>query len=144
MTEDEALEILKKHNIHRGLYDTERLFLRAGDEMLAYRAELHGEQIGELSNGYIYLADYIPSVIGKTYPTVSTTAVLLSNPEATAVLNRLLDQLEASAERYDEETRRERVSVIHQYFLKRNMKIKILPSDVEIPDPPEPGTLYLR
>ena len=138
MTESEALEILKKHNIHRGFFDNERLFLRKGDEVL------HGEQIGEIANGYVYLADYIPSVIGKTYLSVSDTAVLLSNPDAPAVLNRMLDRLEDSAERYDEETRRKRVSDIHQYFLKRNMKIEILPPDAEIPDPPAEDTLYLR
>ena len=138
MTEAEALEILKKHNIYRGFYDTERLFLRAGDEVL------HGEQIGQIANGYVYLADYIPSVIGKTYLSVSDTAVLLSNPDAPAVLERMLDRLATSVERYDEETRRERVSVIHQYFLKRNMKIEVLPPDAEIPDPPDEGTLYLR
>jgi hypothetical protein len=138
MTEAEALEILKMHNIHRGFWDTERLFLRAGDEVL------HGEEIGQISNGYVYLADYIPSVIGKTYLSVSDTAVSLSNPDAPAVLNRMLDRLKDSAERYDEETRRKRVSDIHQYFLKRNMKIKILPPDVDIPDPPDEGTLYLR
>jgi hypothetical protein len=137
MTENEALEILKKHNIHQGLFDTERLFLRAGDEIL-------GEHIGEIANGYIYIADYIPSVIGKTYLSVSDTAVLLSNPDAPAVLNRMLDRLKDSAERYEEEIRRKRVSDIHQYFLKRNMKIKILPPDVEIPDPPDDGTLYFR
>ena len=138
MTEAEALEILKKHNIHRGIFDNERLFLRKGDEVL------HGEQIGQIANGYIYLADYIPSVIGKTYLSVSDTAVLLSNPDAPAVLNRMLDRLKDSAERYDEETRRKRVSDIHQYFLKRNMKIEILPPNAEIPDPPDEGTLYLR
>jgi hypothetical protein len=138
MTEDEALEILKKHNIHRGFYDTERLFLRAGDEIL------QGEQIGQIANGYVYLADYIPSVIGETYRFVSDTAVLLSNPDAPAVLDRMLDRLDSSAERYDEESRRKRVSDIHQYFLKRNMKIKVLPPDVEIPDPPDEGTLYVR
>lgn len=138
MTENEALEILKKHNIHRGFFDTDRLFLRAGDEVLK------GEQIGVIGNGYVYLADYIPSVIGKTYLSVSDTAVLLSNPDAPAVLERMLDRLSTSAERYDEETRRERVSVIHQYFLKRNMKIEILPPDAEIPNPPDEGTLYLR
>ena len=138
MTEAEALEILKKHNIHRGFYDTERLFIRNGDEVL------RGEQIGQISNGYVYLADYIPSVIGKTYLSVSDTAVLLSNPDAPAVLDRMLDRLDTSAERYDEETRRERVSVVHQYFLKRNMKIEVLPPDSEIPDPPDEGTLYLR
>ncbi len=137
MTEAEALEILKKHNIHRGNYDTERLFLLEGDEIL-------GEHIGEIANGYIYIADYIPSVIGKTYPSVSDTSVLLSNPDAPAVLNRMLDRLKDSAERYEEEIRRKRVSDIHQYFLKRNMKIKILPPDVEIPDPPDEGTLYFR
>lgn len=138
MTESEALDILKKHNIHRGFFDNERLFLRKGDEVL------HGEQIGEISNGYVYLADYIPSVIGKTYLSVSDTAVLLSNPDAPAVLNRMLDRLKDSAERYDEESRRKRVSDIHQYFLKRNMKIKILPPDAEIPDPPDEDTLYIR
>ena len=138
MTEAEALEILKKHNIHRGFYDTERLFIRNGDEIL------RGEQIGQIYDGYVYLAEYIPSVIGKTYLSVSDTAVLLSNPDAPAVLNRMLDRLEDSAERYDEETRRERVSVVHQYFLKRNMKIEVLPPDSEIPDPPDEGTLYLR
>ena len=138
MTESEALEILKKHNIHRGFYDTERLFLRAGDEVL------HGEQIGEIGAGCIFIADYIPSVIGKTYLTVHATEVRLSSPDAPAVLERMLDQLDTSAERYDEETRRKRVSDIHQYFLKRNMKIKILPEGAEIPDPPDEGTLYLR
>lgn len=138
MTEEEALEILKKHDIHRGYYDTHRLFLCRDEEVL------HGEQIGEISAGCIFIADYIPSVIGKIYWSVHSTPVHLSSQDAPALLDRLLDLLEASAERYDEETRRERVSVIHQYFLKRNMKIKILPSDVEIPDPPEPGTLYFR
>lgn len=138
MTEEEALEILKKHDIHRGYYDTHRLFLCRDEEVL------HGEQIGEIAANIIYLSDYIPSVIGKTYWSVHLTPVQLSSPDAPALLDRLLDLLEASVERYDEETRRERVSVIHQYFLKRNMKIKILPEGAEIPDPPDEGTLYLR
>ena len=143
MTEDEALEILKKHNVHRGFFnkgffDNERLFLRKGDEILK------GEQIGEIGAGCIFICDYIPSVIGKSYLFVHATEVRLDRPDAPALLDKLLDQLDTSAERYDEETRRKRVYDIHQYFLKRNMKIKILPSDVDIPDPPDPGTLYLR
>lgn len=70
--------------------------------------------------------------------------VIKEMQDAPAVLDRMLDRLKDSAERYDEETRRKRVSDIHQYFLKRNMKIKILPPDVEIPDPPAEDTLYLR
>ena len=138
MTEAEALEILKKHNIHRGFYDTDRLFLRNGDEIL------RGEQIGQIANGYVYLADYIPSVIGKQFLTVDVTPVQLSSPDAPALLNRQINLLDTSAERYDEETRRKKVSDIHKYFLKRNMKIKILPPDAEIPDLPDECTLYLR
>lgn len=120
MTENEALAILKKHNIHRGYYDTDRLFLSTGDGIL------FGEQIGEISNGYIYIADYIPSVIGKTYKSVSDTAVLLSNPDAQAVLNRMLDRLKDSAERYEEENRRQRLSVIRKYFEgRKNMMREI-------------------
>ena len=114
MTEDEALEILKNHNIHRGNYDTERLFLLEGDEIL-------GEQIGEIANGYIYIADYIPSKIGETYSTTSSTALLLSKEDADEVLLRMLDLLEDSAERYEEENRSKRLSVIRKYFNQRKI-----------------------
>ena len=33
---------------------------------------------------------------------------------------------------------------IKRYFRKRNTKIKILSPDVDIPDPPDDGTLYIR
>lgn len=112
MTIEEALEILKKHNIRRGYYDNDRLLLCDGDGSTR-------EQIGEISNGYVYLADYIPSVIGKTYLTVSDTAVQLSNPDAPSVLSRMLDRLEASAERYEEENRRKRVNDVRKYFEDR-------------------------
>lgn len=113
MTENEALAILKKHNIHRGYYDTDRLFLSTGDGIL------FGDQIGEIANGYIYIADYIPSKIGETYSTTSSTALLLSKEDAEEVLLRMLDLLEDSAERYEEENRRQRLSVIRKYFDRR-------------------------
>ena len=112
MTENEALEILKKRNIHRGQYT---------DHLL-----LDGEVIGEISNGYVYLADYIPSVIGEIYQTVAATAVVLSNPDAPAVLDSLIDMLEDTAERYAEETRKRRVNQVRKYFQDRKYAETIL------------------
>lgn len=105
MTENEVLEILKKRNIHRE---------QCTDHLL-----LDGEQIGEISNGYIFIADYIPSKIGKTYRTTPDTALLLSKDDAEEVLLRMLDLLEDSAERYEEENRHRRLSVVRKYFDKR-------------------------
>lgn len=140
MTEAEALEILKQRNIHRGFFESDKLFLRNGDEVLK------GELVGELSNGYIRIAEYIPSMIGKTYFTIPSRRLKLSSPDAEEVLIRYLDLLEDTVNRYDEESRRKRVNAIHQYFAKRNLKIKIVPSDTDILDeePLESGTLYFR
>lgn len=116
MTESEALEILKKHNIHRGIYDTERLFLRVGDEVI------HGEQIGEIYTGQqaIYLADYIPSVIGSTYSRVHKSLTMLESPRAHIRLEDILNDLPISVQRYEESIRRERIENLHEYFKKRN------------------------
>lgn len=113
MTEDEALEILGNHNIYRGRYEPDSLFL-------------NGERIGEVADGYVYLADYIPSVIGKTYLTVEATAVLLSNPDSPSVLNTMIDNLESTAERYDEETRTKRVRQVRKYFYTKKKEAERL------------------
>ena len=103
MTEDEAIEILGNHNIHRGRYEPDSLFL-------------NGERIGDVADGFIYLADYIPSLIGKTYLTVDAKGILMCNPDAPALLNAMIDKLESTAERYDEETRTKRVRQVRKYF----------------------------
>ena len=42
------------------------------------------------------------------------------------------------------ETKRKMIADIRKYFNMRKMKIKVLPEGVEIPDPPDDGTLYLQ
>lgn len=129
MKQEEAKGIIKRHGLEVDEMD-----------MIWYKSD----RVGDIAGALVTLADYIPSMIGSTYTRVHKSMIVLTNPDAPAVLNRMLDRLEDSAERYDEETRRKRVSDIHQYFLKRNMKIKILPPDVDIPDPPAEDTLYFR
>lgn len=136
MTIDEALALLEKHNIHRS--PTVQLVLRHDDGT--------SEQIGEIwtASRAIYLADYIPSQLGLTYSDVQKSLTLLDSQRSPQRLQSILDDLPDSAQRYDEAIRYEKVQIVKQYFSKRNMKIKIIPSEVDIPDPPDEGTLYLR
>ena len=79
-----------------------------------------------------------------TYSDVQKSLTLLDNPSSSMRLQAILDGLPASAQRYDEAIRREKIQNVQRYFNKRNTKIKILSPDVDIPDPPDEGTLYFR
>lgn len=136
MTEAEALEILKKYDVYPG-YRTMGLYLRE-------RGDVLGELIGEIDSNFVFIVKYLPSAIGETYSDVSKTPVAYDAPRARIVLETLLRDLHTSAQRWEEDQRQQRTRNVHQYFLKRNMKIKILPEGAEIPDPPDEGTLYLR
>lgn len=138
MTIEEALEILKKHNITRDICDATCLMLEHDDGIC--------EQVGEIwtASRAIYLADYIPSKIGMTYRDVQKSLTLLDSQRAHIRLQAILDGLPSTAQRYDEAIRKEKVQNVQRYFLKRNTKIKILSPNVEIPDPPDEGTLYIR
>jgi hypothetical protein len=104
------------------------------------------EQIGEIltPSRAIYLAEYIPSKIGMTYRDVQKSLTLLDSQRSPMRLQSILDGLPDTAQRYDEAIRKEKVKIVQRYFLKRNTKIKILSPGVDIPDPPDEGTLYFR
>ena len=137
MTIEEALALLEKDSqIRRS--PAVQLVLRHEDGTC--------EQVGEIwtASRAIYLADYIPSQVGLAYSDVQKSLTLLDSQRSPQRLQSILDGLPTSAQRYDEAIRYEKVKIIKKYFSKRNMKIEILPSDVEIPDTPDDGTLYLR
>ena len=138
MTIEEALALLERHHITRSIDNPAQLMLHHENEGC--------EMIGEIYNGpsAIYLADYIPSQLGMTYNDVQKSIVILYNPRSSTRLQAILDGLPDSAKRYDDAIRSEKVKIVKRYFSKRNMKIKIIPSDAEIPDPPDEGTLYIR
>lgn len=136
MTEAEALEILKKYDVHPG-YSMTGLYLRDRGGMLV-------ELVGEIDDDHVWIVKYLPSAIGYTYADVDKSLVSYDAPRAHIVLETLLQELATSDQRYEEDQRQQRTRNVHQYFLKRNMKIKILPEGAEIPDPPDEGTLYLR
>jgi hypothetical protein len=79
-----------------------------------------------------------------TYGDVQKALTLLDSQGAVFRLQSILDGLPNTAQRYDEAIRKEKVKIVQRYFLKRNTKIKILSPDVDIPDPPDEGTLYIR
>lgn len=114
MTIKEALAVLERHNIHRGIYDTTHLVIHHDDGTC--------EQIGEIYTGQqaIYIADYIPSEIGLTYEKVHKTLTMLTAPRAHIRLEDILNDLPISAQRYEESLRRERIENLHEYFKKRN------------------------
>lgn len=114
MTIKEALAVLEKHHIHRGIYDTTHLVIHHDDGTR--------EQIGEIHTGQqaIYLADYIPSVIGTTYSRVHKSLTMLESPRAHIRLEDILNDLPSSVQRYEESIRRERIENLHEYFKKRN------------------------
>lgn len=138
MTIEEALALLEKHHIHRS--PTVELVLRHEDGT--------SEQIGEIweldSSRAICLAEYIPSQLGLTYYDVQKSLTPLDSQRSPQRLQSILDGLPTSAKRYEDSLRDGKIKIIKQYFSKRNMKIEILPSDAEIPDTPDDGTLYLR
>ncbi len=138
MTIEEALALLEKHHIHRSSSDAVNLML--------YHDDGTSEQIGEVWNvsRAIYLADYIPSQLGLEYRDVQKSLTLLDSQRSPIRLQSILDDLPRTVQRYEESQRYEKIDKIKQYFSKRNMKIKIIPSDAEIPDPPDEGTLYIR
>lgn len=140
MTIEEALEILKKHNIRRSINHAAQLMLHHDEN------EGCDEMIGEIYDGpsAIYLADYIPSQLGDFYNDVQKSIIILDSPRAHIRLQAILDSLPSTAQRYDEAIRKEKIDNVKRYFLKRNTKIKILSPNVEIPDPPDEGTLYIR
>jgi hypothetical protein len=138
MTIEEALALLERHSITYDVCGAPCLVLHHEDGIC--------EQIGEIWNASraIYLAEYIPSKIGMTYRDVQKSLTLLDSQRAVFRLQSILDGLPDTAQRYDEAIRKEKVKIVQRYFLKRNTKIKILSPDVDIPDPPDEGTLYLR
>lgn len=138
MTIDEALALLKYHNITRDICDATCLMLNHEDGVC--------EQIGEIltPSRAIYLAEYIPSQIGMTYRDVQKYLTLLDSKRSPMRLQAILDGLPDSAQRYDDAIRKEKVKIVQRYFNKRNTKIKIISPDVDIPDPPDEGTLYFR
>ena len=138
MTIEEALALLKQHNITRSIYNAAHLMLHHENEGC--------EMIGEIYNGpsAIYLADYIPSQLGMTYNDVQKSIIILGNPRSSTRLKSILDGLHDTAQRYAEALRKEKIQNVQRYFLKRNTKIKILSPDVDLPDPPNEGTLYFR
>jgi hypothetical protein len=138
MTIEEALALLERHRITRDICDATCLMLNHDDGIC--------EQIGEIltPSRAIYLAEYIPSKIGMTYRDVQKSLTLLDSQRAVFRLQSILDGLPDTAQRYDEAIRKEKVKIVQRYFLKRNTKIKILSPDVDIPDPPDEGTLYFR
>jgi len=117
MTEKEALEILKKHGIHRGYYESDRLFLRT-------EGEPFGEQVGAFDTKMIWISAYLPSAIGSTYSQVPMTPVALDAPRARIVLETLLQDLSTSAQRYEEDQRKERVQNMKKYFEDRRIEKK--------------------
>lgn len=137
MTIEEALALLERHNIRRSINNAAQLMLHHENE----GCEMIGETFGP---GAIYLADYIPSQLGVFYNDVQKSIIILDSPRAHIRLQSILDGLPDSAQRYDEAIRKEKVQNVQRYFLKRNTKIKILSPDVDIPDPPDEGTLYFR
>lgn len=138
MTIEESLALLEKHNIHRRPTEDTHLVLCHEDGT--------SEKIGEIwtVSRAICLAEYIPSQLGLKYSDVQKSLTLLDSQRSPQRLQSVLDGLPTSAKRYDEAIRSEKVKIIKKYFSKRNMKTKILPSDAEIPDAPDDGTLYLR
>jgi hypothetical protein len=138
MTIEEALALLGRYHITRDICDATCLMLNHDDGIC--------EQIGEIWNvsRAIYLAEYIPSKIGMTYKDVQKSLTLLDSKRSPMRLQAILDGLPDTAQRYDEAIRKEKVKIVQRYFLKRNTKIKILSPDVDIPDPPDEGTLYIR
>lgn len=114
MTIKEALAVLEQHNIHRGIYDTTHLVIHHDDGTR--------EQIGEIHIALqaIYLADYIPSMIGATYSRVHKSLTMLESPRAHIRLEDILNDLPSSVHRYEESIRRERIENLHEYFRKRN------------------------
>ena len=138
MTIEEALALLKQHNITRDINNSAQLMLHHENEGC--------EMIGEIysSQRAIYLAEYIPSQLGMTYSDVQKSLTLLDSQRADIRLQAILDGLPDTAQRYAEALRKEKIANVQRYFLKRNTKIKIISHDTEIPDPPDEGTLYFR
>jgi len=114
MTIEEALKMLERYGITRSFYDPTHLVLCH---------ETFSEQIGEIYTGpgqkAIYLAEYMPSQLDMTYNQVQKSLTLLDSPRAHIRLETILSGLPASAQRYEDSLRDEKIKNVQQYFREK-------------------------
>lgn len=87
---------------------------------------LEGERVGTLYDDEIYLAEHMPSLFNGNYHTTSKHCVKYTESQAEVKLQSAIDQLKYSLREYEKEKRKQRVSLVRQYFKQRNDGYKLV------------------
>ena len=101
--------ILKRNNI---ILEEDKLYILREGSMMP-------DHIGDIVRDIVYIADYIPAVVGLTYDEVTKSLTLFGSPRAEYRIQALIDDLRISADRYEEKIRNEKLEIVKQYFRAR-------------------------
>ena len=111
MTQEDAMGILESQGFEFEDHDVEKwsgIFL-------------FDERVGTLYDDEVYLAESIPSLFDGTYRTTSKSCVKFNGRQGKEEkLQSAIDKLKNSLSAYDGEKRKQRVSLVKQYFQKRD------------------------
>lgn len=80
--------------------------------------------------------EHIDNLVNELFPPATHASDLHASDPQEATVQEAIVQYQ--------ETKRKMIADIRKYFNQRKMKIETTPSGVEIPDLPDPDTLYLK